>query len=186
MVLRRLSLVLLVAVTILALVTSGFPAAAKPLAGSNRVSAKACQKGGYAGLAPKEDRFTAFTTEEACTSYAAQGGEIGPLVVPTPTLTPVPTGCATLNDGALDGEYLYKTLSGLHFKVGDFVAISASGGSAVGFRAYFSDGVTSDSGSLQVPGTRSFTINSTNSWEIGWTSTNSFDLVWDVSCVPAS
>ena len=40
----------------------------------NSQNAKQCQKGGWATLAPSEDRTTPFASQEACVSYGAQGG----------------------------------------------------------------------------------------------------------------
>ena len=45
---------------------------------SNRDAAKSCQKGGYTSLAP-EPEAAAFTSEEACVSWAAEGGILWPV-----------------------------------------------------------------------------------------------------------
>ena len=57
---------------------------AVPLMGAkwgNSANAKACQKGGHAALATNEDPYTAFANQDACVSYAAQGGVLTSLVV---------------------------------------------------------------------------------------------------------
>jgi hypothetical protein len=77
-------IVLIVLMLLLALATA--PAAwAAPSGGGkgNTAAAKACQKGGWAGLVRSDG--TAFTSEEACVSYAAKGGTLQPK--PTATLT---------------------------------------------------------------------------------------------------
>ncbi len=51
--------------------------------GGNSPAAKACQKGGYTGLVRADG--TAFASEEACVSYAAQGGTL----LPRPAITAI-------------------------------------------------------------------------------------------------
>ena len=67
-------------------------AAAAP--GGNSANAKQCQKGGWETRARQDRASVAFTSQDACVSYAAQGGTIVrhvPSVAPTQTSTPLPT-----------------------------------------------------------------------------------------------
>jgi len=67
--------------------------AAMPLAdtaaapGGNSANARACQKGNWATLAPVEDPGTAFTSQDECVSYAANGGSLTAYVAEPPSVT---------------------------------------------------------------------------------------------------
>lgn len=58
----------------LAVAAAAFIAVPAGVAGSNSANAKACQKNGWYQLGTTP--FVRFTSEEACTSYAAQGGRL--------------------------------------------------------------------------------------------------------------
>ncbi len=45
----------------------------------NSAAARACQDDGYKTLATFETQTVAFTSDGACTSYAAKGGDLTPL-----------------------------------------------------------------------------------------------------------
>jgi hypothetical protein len=53
-----------------------FAGTATAASGGNSANAKLCQKGGWENLVSSTG--TAFTSEEACTSYAARGGTLSP------------------------------------------------------------------------------------------------------------
>lgn len=90
---RPLRALLVLAAALLALVAlpAVTGAAPAPTGPGNSPNAKACQKGGYTGLVRLDG--TTFATEQACTSYAAQGGTLVPLAVARPCLN---GGYATL------------------------------------------------------------------------------------------
>jgi hypothetical protein len=106
---RRAVLMLVLTALTVALIAVASSTEAEPIAGSNSANAKACQKGGYATLAPSEGPITPFTTEEDCVSYAARGGILiaWPPATNTPTNTPIPatdtpTSMATPTDTPAD------------------------------------------------------------------------------------
>jgi hypothetical protein len=60
----------------------------KDIGRGNSAAVKLCQKDGWTELARAEDRTVAFTYEDVCVSYGAQGGTIMPYQpVPLATLT---------------------------------------------------------------------------------------------------
>lgn len=67
--------------------TLGFGALAGASAQGNTAAAKACQKGGWATLAPQEAPSAAFQNQDECVSYGAQGGVPVALVVSNPSIT---------------------------------------------------------------------------------------------------
>lgn len=69
------------AVAALAFAALLYPSTAHAAGHSNAPAAKACQKDGYQSLAPAETPRVAFTSSNACTSYAARGGTLTPLQV---------------------------------------------------------------------------------------------------------
>src|SRR5215218_280429 len=80
-----------VAVTLLLGLVAALPMTGSAGPGSNSVNAKKCYKGGWQRFQGSDG--TRFASEEACVSYAAQGGTIIPIptATPTPTKTPIPT-----------------------------------------------------------------------------------------------
>jgi len=76
---RRFTLLCTLLLLICSLILGSASVSAKP-GTSNKISAQKCHQGGYATLARTEDRYTAFTSETACTSYAAMGGTLVPFV----------------------------------------------------------------------------------------------------------
>jgi hypothetical protein len=90
---RRAVLILVLTALTVSLIAVADPTRAEPITGSNSANAKACQKGGYTTQATSEDPTTAFTSEEACVSYAAKGGLVvaWPPATNTPTTTPTAT-----------------------------------------------------------------------------------------------
>ncbi len=102
---RSAAIVALVLLT-LSLVLGTTSVSAKP-GGSNSPNAKLCQKGGYTALATTDDPATAFATENACVSYAAEGGTLV-------TYVPAPSaGCAFFASSpprrlySLDGPFAF-------------------------------------------------------------------------------
>jgi len=91
---RRPVLLVGLLVVLISMLFVGNAALAKPATGNNSISAQKCQKGGYALLAKSTSPDVKFTSETACTSFAAGGGTIVPFVpstaTPTITNTPVP------------------------------------------------------------------------------------------------
>ena len=78
-----------------ALLAVSMSASAKPSGGNNSLNAKQCYKGGYRTLARSTNPTIAFTSESACTSYAAMGGTLVRWTPPTNTPTNTATGTAT-------------------------------------------------------------------------------------------
>ena len=80
MVWNQMARLTVVLVLLLGLTLVG-PLAASAQNGGNSGAAEACQQGGFASLAPTEDRRTPFVNTGDCVSYAARGGTIVPVLV---------------------------------------------------------------------------------------------------------
>ena len=113
---RSAAIVALVLLT-LSLVLGTTSVSAKP-GGSNSPNAKLCQKGGYTALATTADPATAFATEEACVSYAAEGGTLA-AYVPAPS-----AGCAYF--ASVAPQRLYSWDIPLDFLAGERVTLVAT------------------------------------------------------------
>lgn len=94
---RRL-LILLIATFAAALLAA--PAHAAPHGGANNTNAKLCQKGGWQSLYTSTG--ASFASQDACSSYAAQGGQL---------LTAPPTVATLTITARLDGN-CYWTVAG--------------------------------------------------------------------------
>lgn len=82
-----------VAVALTAFGAQAATASAEPT-GGNAPAAMACQKGGYQSLARAESPSVAFTSNDECTSYAAQGGTLTPLQ----TVNPFEEACEAIEN----------------------------------------------------------------------------------------
>jgi hypothetical protein len=170
-----LGMTLLLALT-LALQTAAV--SAMPSDGNNREAAKACQKGKFANLATSEDPYTAFTTEEACVSYSANGGVLTAFV-------PLSLGCTALNDPSLDGTSPYLTVltAKANYYAGETISLTAGGpADAAGYYFYlYAEAPTTPA---IIPGTLTHTFPTDQSVQVRWFSVGLPTPIvnWTVSC----
>ena len=123
---RRLRWMSLIVPMVL-LVLAAAPAAwAAPSGGGkgNNAAAKACQKGGWTSLIRSDG--TAFTSQEACVSYAAKGG----------VLQPKPTATLTVTNRRIEAGIAFLSATGSGLLPGSnvtFTAHTLEGGTDVSF-----------------------------------------------------
>ena len=130
---RVFAVVAVIVVLVSVMVTAGSVAGKPAGGGSNSPNAKKCYKGGYTLLYRTDG--SRFATEQACTSYAANGGILVTATpTPPPTNTPVPTatpeplsdGCAFWNDPVFDQVVSAGTITpAFGYKAGETVSWTA-------------------------------------------------------------